>query len=103
MERYRRKGNPRLGPLQVQVALPFLSLMDEAAKRIGVNRATFIRRALAVQIAAILGRDIHSVLRYSPSAKPWGVNHGSNKDTTDDGDGIEWFCPHPGCRGSHLR
>jgi hypothetical protein len=102
MERYQRKGNPRLGPLQVKVSLPFLGLMDEAAQRLNVNRSTLIRRAVAVQIAAVLGRDIAGVLRYCPNPKPWGFN-GWPGEEMDDGTGIEHFCPHPGCDGSHLR
>lgn len=101
MERYKRKGNPNLGPLQVKVSLPFLGLMDEAAKRKNVNRSTFIRRAVAVQIAAALRRDVYSILRYCPEPKPWQFNGYPGKEM-DDGRGIQQWCPHPGCDGSHL-
>lgn len=101
LERYKRKGNPSLGPLQVKVSLPFLALMDEAAKRLNVNRSTFIRRAVAVQIARVLDRDVHGILRYCPSPKPWEFNGFPGTDT-DDGSGIHNWCTHPGCRGKHL-
>jgi hypothetical protein len=102
MERYKRVGNPRMGPLQVKVSLPFLQLMDEAAKRMNANRSTFIRRAVAVQIAHVLQRDVHGILRYCPDPKPWGFD-GFPGSEMDDGTNIEQWCPHPGCRGSHLR
>lgn len=102
MERYKRVGNPRLGPLQIEVALPFLNLMDAAAQRMNVNRSTFIRRALAVQIAHVLQRDIGGILRYCPSAKPWAFKGFPGREM-DDSAGIEMWCPHPGCNGSHLR
>lgn len=101
MERYKRVGNPNLGPLQVKVALPFLRLMDEAAERVGANRSTFIRRAIAVQIASVLGRDVNGILRFCPEPKPWGFSAFPGK-AMDDGTGIEAWCPHPGCDGSHL-
>lgn len=102
MKRYKRVGNPNLGPLQVKVSLPFLELMDAAAQRMNVNRATFQRRAIAIQIAHVLGRDVHGILRYCPSSKPWGFN-GWPGTEMDDGQGIEHWCPHPGCNGQHLR
>jgi hypothetical protein len=103
MERYSRKGHPRLGPLQVKVALPFLRLMDEAARRRGVNRSTFIRRSVAVQIAAALDRDLLLLLRLCPSAKPWGGQFELyTAEQVDEGERIEAWCPHPGCDGSHL-
>lgn len=102
MERYKRKGNKHLGPLQVKVSLDFLKILDEAAKRRNVNRATFIRRACAVQMASVLDRDLLLILRLGPSAKPWGNTGARNLDTSDDGDGIENWCTHPGCDGRHL-
>ena len=101
MERYKRVGNPTLGPLQVKVSLPFLKLMDEAAKRMNVNRSTFIRRAVAVQIAKVLDRDVYGILTYCPEAKPWGFDKFPGKKM-DDGSGIQNWCTHPGCSGSHL-
>lgn len=102
MQRYKRVGSPRLGPLQVKVSLPFLSMLDNAARTMGVNRSTFIRRACAVQMAAVLHKPVRSILAYSPSAKPWGFDKFPGKDV-DLGMDIEHWCPHPGCDGSHLR
>lgn len=102
MERYKRVGNPRMGPLQVKVSLPFLRLMDEAARRMNVNRSTFIRRSVAVMIARVLDRDVHGILRYCPDPKPWGFNQFPGS-AMDDGTGITMWCTHPGCDGSHLR
>lgn len=101
IERYKRVGSPRLGPLQVKVSLPFLGLMDEAAQRMNANRSTFIRRSIAVQIAHVLGRDVNSILRYCPEPKRWGFT-GFPGSVQDDGTNIELWCPHPGCSGSHL-
>lgn len=101
MERYKRVGHPRLGPLQVKVSLPFLRRLDAAAKSVGVNRSTFIRRAVAVQVATVLGVDVRTILVHSPSPKPWGFDRFPGSDI-DDGTGITTWCTHPGCDGSHL-
>jgi hypothetical protein len=102
MERYKRVGNPRLGPLQVKVSLPFLRYLDRAAQTMGVNRSTFIRRACAVQIAHVLHRPVREITAQCPSPKPWGFDKFPGKDI-DHGADIEQWCPHPGCDGSHLR
>lgn len=103
MERYRRRGNPKLGPLQVKVALPFVRYLDAAAKAENVTRATFIRRACAVQMQRVLGGSISDYLNLCPSSKPYGTKGGVfTAEEFDMGDGIGHWCPHPGCDGTHI-
>ena len=101
LERYKRKGNPHLGPLQVKVALPFVRAMDAAAKKEDTTRATFIRRAVAVQLVRVLGGSVHDYLTLCPSSKRYGTA-GSQGDGFDTGEDIGRWCPHPGCNGLHL-
>lgn len=103
IERYRRKGNPKLGPLQVKVALPFVRYLDAAAKVENVTRATFIRRACAVQMQRVLGGSITQYLLLCPESKPYGTRGGLfDTNDFDTGQDIEQWCPHPGCDGSHI-
>jgi hypothetical protein len=103
MEKYARKGNPNLGPLQVEVRLQFVKILDEAARRQNVTRATFIRRSCAIQMARVLGLDVRTLLLMCPSVRPWRDRSGPRPiDAHDLGEGIEQWCPHPECDGSHL-
>lgn len=94
-----------LHPLQFGCTREFADMLARAAKARGVQKSTFARRALAVAIASVLGIDVRQVLYYSPKPRAWDENHGRHihdGNRRDDGAGIESWCPHPGCNGSHL-
>jgi hypothetical protein len=93
-----------LRPLQLTATLEFVAFVDRAAQRRDVNRSTYVRRTLAVAVARDLGVPVRVVLWESP--KPGGfrnekirVRDGGERD---EGQGIEDWCPHPGCDGAHL-
>lgn len=110
--RERRRVNGRtntvfgreLRPLQLTAALKFVQIIDAAAQARGVNRSTFIRRSAALVAAHTLGIDVRDILWHSPApdgyrAQRLRVDTGGARDT---GEGIEQWCPHPGCEGDHL-
>jgi hypothetical protein len=93
-----------LRPLQLTATLAYVAFIDRAAQGRNVNRSTYIRRALAVAAGADLGVPVKVILWESP--KPGGFRNdkmrtkdGGERDT---GEGIEDWCPHPGCDGAHL-
>lgn len=88
-------------PLQLQTTVEFVSLCDEAARRMNVNRSTFYRRAIAVVASRILDIDPRVLLWETPAPGPYGVNV-MRTSARDEGAGIEAWCPHPGCDGEHL-
>lgn len=110
----RNQHNTRGGQtiFQVRVWWPFLRHLDAAALVKGVNRSTYIRRALVVAMAHDLAMDPRLIAFHTiaPDASMW-KDPNRPKDSRggkfivsrDDGSGIETWCPHPGCDGSHLR
>lgn len=80
----------------------FVALMDAAAKVTGYNRSTFMRRAIAIQVAHVLKMPVHQVLWHSPAPGPYGGRQ-FYAGKRDHGEDIENWCPHPGCEGEHLR
>lgn len=103
----KRIGGPfgrDLRPLQFYATVEFVRFLDAAAKAKGVNRSSFVRRALAVAAAGVLGTDVRRILFESPCVKTASVEKaiGSTAGVRDDGSGIESWCPHPGCSGEHL-
>ena len=93
-----------LRPLQFTATMEYLRIVDRAAQRVGVNRSTFYRRSAAVVAAAILGIDVRAILIESPRPSGYG-EHRLRVDVAgarDTGEGIEKWCPHPGCDGHHL-
>lgn len=91
-------------PLQFTCTLEFVAFTRRAAKAMGVNHSSFVRRALAVAAAAVLGEDVRDILYHSPSVKPWEPTgeFSAGAGQRDDGTGIEQWCPHPHCDGHHL-
>lgn len=88
--------------MHIEVHVALLQWIEQACQRLNVNRSTFIRRSIAVQVASVLGIPIAEVIHnlQSPS-----IYHGpvqKDRGGRDDGEGIEAFCPHPGCSGQHL-
>jgi hypothetical protein len=105
-ESKRTPFGPDMKPLQFSCTTHFLNYVAAAAEAMGVNRSTFIRRTLAVQAAAVLGVDVRLILFESPQALAHGVHalpRQLSEGVRDHGEGIEAFCPHPGCAGGHLR
>ena len=93
-----------LRPLQFTATLEYVRLVDRAARAYGVNRSTFYRRAAAVVAAGVLGIDVRAILIESPRPAGYG-EHRLRVDVAgarDTGEGIEAWCPHPGCDGAHL-
>jgi len=91
-----------LSPLSFAVSSEFMRLLDGAAVARDVNRASFARRAIALQVAHVLGMPIHQVLYETPCPGRWGRIQNAPGER-DLGEGIENWCPHPGCTGDHLR
>ncbi len=101
LKQKRRHKGDYLGPLQLRVSLPWLKIADMAADRRGLNRTSYVRRALSVHMAGDLGLPVHPILALL--TPPRGRNDSTRKEKTfDDGTGIEDWCPHPGCDGAHL-
>jgi len=82
--------------------------LDAAALTRGVTRSSYVRRALSVAMAHDLGLPVGRFLRHtiSPDAR-WDSERQRGQDgryisRRDDGTGIQDWCPHPGCDGSHL-
>lgn len=93
-----------LHPLQFSCTKEYAAFLSAAAQQLDVNRSTFVRRALAVAMASVLGIDVRDILYHSPCPRPFGpirkVGEGSGQH--DTGEGIGAWCPHPGCSGEHL-
>lgn len=96
---------------QVRIWWPFIRHLDAAALVKGVNRSTYIRRALAVAMAYDLDMDVRDLLQHTihPDAsrfrdpkRPRQRGKSAFAPTRDDGVGIEKWCPHPGCDGTHI-
>jgi hypothetical protein len=95
-----------LKPMHLACTVGFVVYVNRAAAAMGVNRSTFVRRAVAVHAAHALGIDVRTILWESPRARAWGEHtlpREQSRGLRDDGTGIENWCPHPGCDGSHLR
>lgn len=107
----RQKGHRRNGQttIAVRVWTQFIRYLDAAALTRSVTRSTYIRRHLVVAMAHDLSLDPRVIAHasISPDAMFNGEHPRQNgRDylpTRDDGAGIEDWCPHPGCDGSHLR
>lgn len=108
-------GNPRANPdspamsgvLRIVSRYAWADLVHEAAARHGISMSSYARRALSVHVAADMDLLVRDVLALCPSLTPpkyaqraTGMRRGG---TVDDGEGIEKWCPHPGCDGAHLR
>jgi hypothetical protein len=95
-----------LKPLQFACTVQFVVYVNHAAKAMGVNRSAYVRRALAVVTAGVLEMSVHDLLRETPIALPWGAGplppRLQAKGMHDTGEGIDAYCPHPGCTGGHL-
>lgn len=92
-------------PLQLACSLEYLAMIDEAAKMLDVNRSAFVRRSAAVVAASLLDQPVMDFLVETPYALPrdqLGLLGGGRNPGFDTGEGIEAYCPHPGCDGSHL-
>ena len=95
-----------LKPLQFACTLQFLHYVMAAAEAMAANRSTYVRRVLAVHAAHVLGVPVRTILWESPDPKVWGYHPVAPQLRTkerDDGEGIEGWCPHPGCTGEHLK
>lgn len=83
----------------------WLDLLNRAAVEHGLSTSTYVRRILSVWIAKDLDMPVRSVLDHCPPVtvsqyiKGYGFRTGGGRD---DGKGIEKWCPHPGCTGSHI-
>lgn len=103
------RGRSENVPLNILVSWTFSRLIARAAQHRGMNKSAYTRRALAVFIARDLDLPLGSVLSYCLMPVPYAGrlmfgNHGAYVDRPrDDGTGIEVWCAHPGCDGTHLR
>lgn len=90
-------------PLNFATSSEFMVLLDRAAREVrDVNRSSYVRRAVAMLVAHDLGMPVHQVLWETPCVGRWGKIQNSPGER-DAGEGIEAWCPHPGCSGGHLR
>lgn len=88
-------------PLHFHCAREFIGFIDKAARKRDVNRSSYVRRAIAVAIAHDLGMNIRDLLYHSPAIGAFG-KHQYYRGHRDTAEGIEQWCPHPGCEGEHL-
>lgn len=83
----------------------WLDLLNRAAAEHGLSTSSYVRRILSVWIAKDLDMPIRSVLDHCPPVtvsqyiKRTDFRLGGGRD---DGKGIEYWCPHPGCTGEHI-
>lgn len=106
----RHKGADRKGQmyLAAYVWRPFTAYLDAAALTREVTRSGYLRRAVAVAVAHDLGIDVRTILLHSVDpVVTWSSARvhkpeGGFAPQRDHGVGIESWCPHPGCDGSHL-
>jgi hypothetical protein len=67
---------------------PYRVLLDEAARRRGISRVGYGRRAVAAFIAADLGLTVEEVVQHAAKPAPYeGTPGGIVKRTNDDGTG----------------
>jgi hypothetical protein len=98
---YRGAFRHELMPLHIHCAREFVGLIEKAARLRDVNRSSYIRRSIAVLLAHDLNMPITDVLYHSPAIGPHG-RHQWRRGERDQGEGINQWCPHPGCDGHHL-
>jgi hypothetical protein len=91
-----------LVPTNTSYTPEFMRLLSLAAERRDVNRSTYIRRAVALVMSADLDLPIGDILYHSPAPGRWQALQ-RNPGGRDEAVGIDQWCPHPGCDGSHLR
>jgi hypothetical protein len=95
-----------LKPLQFACTVAFVVQVNRAAMKMGVNRSTYVRRAIAVVTAGVLDLDVRVLLSETPVAMAWGAPPPAprlrQQGLRDTGEGIEAYCPHPGCTGEHF-
>jgi hypothetical protein len=93
-----------LRPLQLTATLKYLRFIDAAARKLGVNRSTYIRRCCAVVTARVLDTDVRTILYESPKPGGYGEQRLRVVDggMRDDGKDIAKWCSHPGCDGQHF-
>lgn len=117
MER-RRKAQPKANPdspaigamLRVVGRPEWVDLMHKAAAVQGYSLSTYARRVLSISAALDLDMDVHDLLALcpEPTAPKYAVGNQGRRTlyragSVDTGEGIEKWCPHPGCDGEHLR
>lgn len=87
--------------IHVIVGRSFDLQLRQAAKKRGVSMSAYARRAIAQLIARDLELSVKEVLSRAPAPRPMNsaAFYGGE---VDNGEGIEDWCPHPGCDGSHL-
>lgn len=96
---------PALKPLQFAATVKFMRFINDSAQVVGVNRSTYVRRVLAVHASSVLKVPVRMILWESPKPRRWGEHYQPSAQAAgqrDDGEGIESWCPHPGCDGTHL-
>lgn len=79
------------------------ALLRQVCIRRGINRTGYVRRVLAVHIAAELDMDVADVLRDTPLPVGYGERRFWHREKREDLAGIQTYCPHPGCDGTHIR
>lgn len=83
----------------------WLDIIHEAALSRGIATSSYARRLLSIAAAKDLGINLRDLLALTPELTPtqWSPGGGLRKSgTRDNGEGIEDWCPHPGCDGSHF-
>lgn len=90
-----------MATMSFRASTEFGRLISRAAKSRGVTRASYIRRVIGVALAADLQMPIVEVVGLGPRLTEPG-KHSSMKVDLDTGEGVELWCPHPGCRGQHF-
>lgn len=92
----RSKDKGQIGWEKTSIHLPgrFMGLINKAAKRRGIGRAAYIRRALAVIVARDLDMQWRDIIRECPVALPYGQRKYSKDAPStmrDTGDGYgDW-------------
>lgn len=100
-----RRSSGTVPRFQFNATTVFMKAVDAAARRLGYDRSSYIRRVLAIHVAHTLGYSLNALLHACPEAKPPPVPgvYFKNTGKPDTGEGIDLMCPHPGCDGEHLR
>ena len=88
--------------LQVRMTDEFMRAIRASAKVRGITVTGWVRRVLAVAIAADVAVPPRTLLAQVPRALPYATHGGYRLQGTDVEADLSSWCPHPGCDGAHL-
>ena len=108
-ERIAPSGRNRSNRFLMQAHVPpaFIYLLDKVTREMNYSQASWLRRAVAVQLASQNDIPLSEILSTTTQVRQRGKGGRSQPRYPDPGHDdmteIGVFCPHPGCDGAHFR